>query len=566
MKKHVITVFLALMATVAFAESNFGKDYFGIGEYTEAKKYFTNQLAATPAESNYYLGEIAWAEGNAKDALAFFEKGIAADLLYPMNYIGKGKTLLKSNRKEAETIFALALKKNKKNPEVNVAIARAYYQNGLREMVPVKLELARKYAKKSPFLFIFEGDMLVAEQKFGDAAGKYEQAVYFDPANTVAIIKSAEVYESINPPLAVEKLKTVIEAHPDYTIVKRFLGRAYNANGMYNNAIEAFVSYYGEGICAFEDIYRLATAYYFTDQFEKSIVLLDQGLAKDSMNFVLNRFRMYNAAKTNDTIAGLPVSTRFFRLIGNTFIDKDYAAYATILAEANRYTAAMEQYSKVISADAAKPETYKELATLYTKMKDYAKSAESYQKYIDMIDEYIREGSDYYTLGRSWYSAGQALGKDSTDEAKALAKEYFVKADTAFGVVCVKSPGSHFGYLWRGHTNAALDPETTEALAKPYYEQALAIINQKLAEGADTATYKRDLMYIYRYEAWCNYVALDNVNALMYCNKILELSPGNADAESLIDTINPPVDEPVGKGAKPKKATAASTASSPQSK
>lgn len=556
MKKQVITVLFALLATVTFAQSNFGKDYFGIGEYAKAKEFFEAQSTAAPAESNYYLGEIAYAQGNSDAAMACFDKGIAADMLYPMNYIGKGKILLKTNQKEAELIFATTLKKAKKNAEVNVGIARAYYQAGLRTLVPAKLEIARKVAKKSPLLYILEGDMLAAEQKYGDAAGKYEQAVYFDPTNTVATIKCAEVYESINPPLSVEKLKTVVAAHPDYTVANRNLGRAYNASGMYKNAIESFVTYYGDGNCAYEDIWRLASAYYFTDQFPQSIVLLDQGLARDSMNFVLNRLRMYNAAKTKDVVNGVPVATRFFNLVGNTFIDKDYAAYATILADAGRFADALEQYNKVISANAAKPETYKELATLYTKIGDFAKAGETWQKYIDMNGGIeVAEGTDYYSMGRAWYNAGQALRNDSTDAGKALAKDYLTRADTTFGVVAIKSPESYISYLWRGHTNSALDPNTSLGLAKPYYEKALAIILKKVENGATVTTYKRDLINIYRYEAWYYFdVVKDKDNTILYCNKILELDPANADAKSLIDSYNPPAPKPA-KGVKVKKAT-----------
>jgi tetratricopeptide (TPR) repeat protein len=564
MKKHVITAFFALLATVSFAQSNFGKDYFGIGEYDKAKAYFETQVTTSPAESNYYLGEIAYALGNMQDAASYFEKGIAADMLYPMNYIGKGKILLKTNQKEAELIFATTLKKAKKNAEVNVGIARAYYQAGLKNLVPAKLDIARKVAKKSPLLYIFEGDMLAAEQKYGDAAGKYEQAVYFDPSNTVATIKCAEVYESINPALAVEKLKTVVAAHTDYTIANRNLGRAYNANGMYKNAIESFVTYYGEGNCAYEDIYRLASAYYFTDQFPQSIVLLDKGLERDSMNFVLNRLRMYNAAKTKDVANGMPIATRFFGMVGNTFIDKDYAAYATILADAGKFTEALEQYNKVISANAAKPETFKELATLYTKMSDYAKAAETSQKYIEMVGGIdVAEGADYYSMGRSWYNAGQALRNDSTETAKALAKDYLIKADTAFGVVSVKSPESHISYLWRGHTNAALDPNTSQGLAKPHYEKALALILKKVENGANIANYKKDLINIYKYEAWYYFDLMkDKDNTILYCNKILELDPSNADAKALIDSYNPPAPKPA-KGTKVKKAASTATAVAP---
>ncbi len=556
MKKHVITAFFALLVSVAFAESNFGKDYFGIGEYAKAKEYFEGKVATAPAESNYYLGEIAWAAGNAADALAYFEKGIVADALYPMNYIGKGKTLLKNNQKEAELIFAATLKKSKKNAEVNVAIARAYYQVGLMEIVPVKLEIARKVAKKSPLLYIFEGDMLSTTEKFGEAAGKYEQALYYDPTNTVAALKFAEVYALINEDASVEKVKSVIAAHPDYLVAYRTLGRVYNSVGKYNSAIESFVKYYGEGNCEASDLDRLAAAYYWTEQYPKSIVLLDQGLAKDSMNFILNRLRMYNAAKTKDS-SGIRIANRFFSIQGRTFLDMDYAAFATILADAGRFNDALEQYNKVITSNAAKPETYKELAILYTKMGDFAKAGETNQKYIDMLGGIdVAEGADYYNMGRSWYNAGQALRNDSTDVGKALAKEYLTRADTAFGVVSIKSPTSHISYLWRGHTNAALDPNTTQGLAKPHYEKALSLIMDKVKNGQPIANYRRDLINIYRYEAWYYFdIIKDKDSTIVYCNKILELDPANADAKSLIDSYNPPAPKLITKGVKNKKTT-----------
>lgn len=541
MKRPIFTAIFALLALVAFAESNFGKDYFGIGEYTKAKEYFEGQLATAPAESNYYLGQIAQAEGQTDAAMTFYDKGIAADALYPLNFIGKGSLILKSKQKEAELIFSAAMKKNKKNPELNVAIARAYYQAGLKDLVPIKLEIARKYAKKYAGFSILEGDILVAGDKSGEAAGKYEQALYFDPSNTVAALKYAEVYAKINEEAAIAKVTPVITAHPDYTVAYRTLGRVYNSVGKYNSAIESFVKYYGEGQCAPEDMTSLASAYYFTEQYPKSIILLDQALAKDPTNFVFNRLRMYNAAKTKDTTA-INYAEKFFSLQGNTFIDKDYAAYATILADAGRNTEALEQYNKVLQAESVKPETYKELATLYASMKDYANAAVTSEKYIEMIGGIeVAEGTDFYNLGRSWYYAGQALRDDSTDLGRAKAKEFFTKADTAFGVVSIKSPLSHISYLWRGHANSSLDPETVVGLAKPHYEKALSILLKKVEDSGITATLKKDLINIYKYEAWYYHLKLEKDSAIFYAKKMLELAPENLDAKSLIDSYNPPV-------------------------
>ena len=101
-----------------------------------------------------------------------------------------------------------------------------------------------------------------------------------------------------------------------------------------------------------------------------------------------------------------------------------------------------------------------------------------------------------------------------------------------------------------------LDPETTLGLAKPYYENALALLQKKLDNGTVMSnSMKKDFITIYRYMAWFYYVKLDKDNAILYCNKILGLAPDNADAKSLIDNYNPPAPKLVTKKVK-KSATA----------
>ena len=539
MKKLFLTIMLAILA-VSVSAGNLGTDYFGIGAYPKAKVFFESELSTNPVEANYYLGEIAFATGNKEEAIKYFNKGIAADPQDPFNRIGKGKALLKSNPKEAEALFALALsKKFKKDPDANVSVARAYFENGFKEETTQKLNIARKLAKKSPSLFILEGDILTSEGKKGEDAGMYEQAIYFNPNNFIATIKSAQVYEIIQPSLAVEKLEPLLAVYPDYTIINRYLARAYNAAGQYPLAIKSYVKYYGEDDCDSADIRYLASAYYFTNQFAKSIQFLDKGLALDPNNFVFNRLRMYNASKLQDVENGLTLANKFFSMTG-TFIDKDYSAYALILADAGKYDEALVQFSKVIAADTTKAEPYMDLATVYTKMREYVKSAESYQKYIDLNGgpDYANP-SDYYSMGKAYYYAGQQFRKDSTDASQALAKEYLIKADTAFGVVCNRSPTSYFGFIWRGHTNSALDPETTLGLAKPYYEQALKLILARIEAGEDKELFRKDLVTIYMYQAYSSFLLEDKVNTLLYANKIIELDPSNKNAKIMIDAYNP---------------------------
>lgn len=534
-KKHLLTALFAVLVTVASAQSNYGIFYFGVGEFETAKEYFNDQLSQSPAESNYYLGEIAWAEGKVNEAKAFYEKGLAADPLYVLNNIGLAKLELKSNQKAAEATFATVLKKNKKNAAVNIAIARAYYENGMKDLAIAKIALSRKYCKKSPLLYTLEGDMLQAEQKYGEAAGKYEQAVYFDPQYTVAQIKCAHVYEPINPALSVEILKKVIANHPDYTIAYRNLGKSYCQSGQYQSAIEAFKTYFAKGKYSVDDITKFASAYYFTDNYNESIKLIDEGLRIDPSNFVLNRLRMYNASKTKDVQNGLNYANYFFSLkstVASEFITQDYSAYASILSEAGQYEQALEQYDKVLKSDNANAEIYKEISSVYGKMGNNAKAAEIFEKYIEITGVDNVTAIDYYSLGRTYYAAGIALLKDSSEVARKQGMDFLIKADTTFGIVCQRIPESYTGYMWRGHTNAAMDPETTKGLAKPYYEQTINAI-----QASGSTNNKTVLINAYQYLGYYYYLkhetsksSEDKANSIKYWNKILELDPENANA------------------------------------
>lgn len=564
MKKNLLTILMTLLVISVFAKSDFGKDYFAIGEYSKAKAIFEAKLASSPAEANYYLGEIAWKEGKNDEALSYYEKGLKANPAYMLNLIGKGKVLLKTKPAEAEVLFATALKKAyKKDPDANAAVVRAYMENGMKDKMTAQLIKANKVAKKSVAMYILEGDILAADEKTGPAGQMYEQAIYLDTMNVVARIKAAQLYESSQTTQssysrAVEILESLLKTYPDFDIINRNIGRAYNSVGKYKPAIEAFVKYYGEGNCNLEDISRLASAYYFTDQYAQAKVLLDKGMAQTPSDFVLNRLKMYVAAKTKDS-TGVIIAEQFFKLNG-TFIDRDYATYATILADAGKNAEALVQYDKVLSANAAKAETYGELAALYYKMLDYAKSGETYQKYIDMLNastSAFAEAPEYYSMGRAWYYAGRALRADSTDAGKAKAKEYLILADTAFGTVAVKAPDSHIGNIWRGHANSEMDRDATLGLAKPYYEKALALMLKNIEGGKSIDNYKKDMLNIYQYEAFYYYMKDDKTNALMYSNKMLELDPNNKDAKNLITAISQP--EPTAAPAKTTTKGAAST-------
>jgi tetratricopeptide (TPR) repeat protein len=538
-RKISVTILSSLFFVSIFAQNtSLGVDYLRTGEQQIAKQIFLNEVAQKPASSNYYLGEIAYAEGKFDEAKGFYNKALAADPEFSLAYVGLGKYYLKSNNaKAAEDAFSSALKKNKKDVEVNVAIAEAYSVNGQEENANKRIDEAIKNDKKSPLPYILQGDIIASKGNQGDAAGKYDMAIYFDPNYTLAYLKSAKVYEGINSELAIEKLKKVLEINPNYTLAYRDLGKIYVSTGFYPEAIAAYQEFFKGQSYTISDITRYASALYFTKKYDDAASLLKEGLSKEPDNFVLNRLYMYTLADSKQYAEALPVAEKFFSLDAKNSekILQDYLTYGDILAKNNKLDLALVQYKAAVAIDPSKVTVYKDVATAFADANQYADAAEYYKQYVSKADTTLLESSDYYALGRYYYYAAGTALKDTADTtAKEKSKVYLKEADDAFGTLAKRRPDSHLGFFWRARTNALLDPETTEGLAKPYYDETIKVLIAK--DGG--ASNKNELVESYRYLAYYYYLKNDKANSIDYSNKLLSIDPENQTAKAILADLN----------------------------
>ena len=113
--KYFLGSFLSLMISIsALAQNSPGADYLSLGELKLAKEYFQKVLRQSPAEANYYLGEIAFQEGKTAEAKSYYEQAIAGNPESALGAIGLAKLQLKSDPKGAEDQLKEIQKKNKK--------------------------------------------------------------------------------------------------------------------------------------------------------------------------------------------------------------------------------------------------------------------------------------------------------------------------------------------------------------------------------------------------------------------------------------------------------------------
>jgi len=545
MKKYFFNVFFCLLVgslgSVALAQS-IGIDYYKTGELEIAQSIFEKELTQNPGEANFYLGEIAYSKGDFNKAKSYYEAGMAASPEYVLNQVGLGKILLKSDTKAAENLFSQALKKNKKDVEVLVAVAEAYYKNGMTKKMDERMEDATKANKQSPLIYTFRGDMLKDANDIGGASGEYEQAVMFDPNYVVANIKLAQLYTSINASIAVERLNKVLEIRPDYDLAYKYLGNVYYRNGNYKRAIEAFDTFFKKGDYSTDDLTRYAASLFFDGRYDEASKLITEGIAKNPDSFVLNRLLMYSALEREDYAGGLTVADRFFSVNrgDNEYIARDYITYAKILTKNDQFDKAMQQYDLAIQLDPDQYEIYKEIAETLANSGETAKAGDYFKKYIQAAGEKT-EALDYFNMGRYYYMAAGTAMKDTTNvEASEKMKHYLAEADSAFAVVSERIPESHLGFLFRARTNSLLDPTADLGLAKPYYEKTLEILLAK----DDQASVRRELIEAYRYLSYYYYVQFDKdksednkAKTLEYSNKLLEIDPANSTATQLVEAL-----------------------------
>ena len=148
--KGIFTLFLAGAALTSTAQTHVeGAEYFKADQFENAKDLLLRSLnnpGTDKAITDYYLGLIALQENNEADARKYFSDGVAANPEYAYNYVGEGLLLLRADDlKGAEAKFKEADKLSKKDPALQIAVARAY-----DTVDPVKYEKQiAKYVEKA---------------------------------------------------------------------------------------------------------------------------------------------------------------------------------------------------------------------------------------------------------------------------------------------------------------------------------------------------------------------------------------------------------------------------------
>jgi len=438
--KAFLTLLLAGSLAAAAQSQGYkdGIEYYKAGQYDNARTILLNTLnqsGTDKAMANYYLGQTELAEGNKAEARKCFDAGIAANPECGYNYVGLGAlALLEGDASLANEQFKDAQKLEKKNCEVLVDIARAYYRADpvkYAKEVEKYLAKAHKDSKhKEPSIYILEGDMLLDKEDFGSAAGKYEMATGYDGDNPEGYVKYANAYFRVNPQFSINKLREFLAKAPNSALGQRELAEKLYEGNFWKQAAEQYGEYIKNPNHFPQDKARYSVLLYYGENYQQSLQVANEVLAQQPNSFLMQRLRFLNEAQLGQNEQAVKDGEAFFKNNPNGyFTTNDYITLA------NAYTAVGQDSLALVQVEAAavkfpdNGDIQQTLSSAYTKTKKYAKAAEAYDKYLATIEE--PSLNDFFSASGRWLNAAATAGSDEADlrsSASAKGLEYVNKA------------------------------------------------------------------------------------------------------------------------------------------
>lgn len=408
-----------------------GIEYYKAGQYSNAKTILErtiNDASTDQSLANYYLGQVALAKGNKEVAKSYFDKGLAADQNNAYNYVGLGALeLLNGNVKVAEDYFDKAQKFAKKDTEVTISIARAYYNAdavAYQKQIDKYILKARKDSKsKDPNIYVLEGDMLMDKGAYGEAAAKYENAIVNDPSNSEGYVKFANAYFNVNQDFGIQKLQELLEQHPNSALAQRELAEKYFKANHWKKASELYGEYIKNPNHFTEDKARYAVLLYWAEKYPEALVVSEEVLSTDPTNFQTQRVKFLTETAMQNYTAAITSAEKFFASHNATeFNANDYVTYADALSGAGQDSLAILQYEAAVAKFPENADLLKNLSTVYNKNKDYAKSADAYAAYLDLQE--APSADDFYGMATRYLQAAGA--SNDTIQAHELADKGIV--------------------------------------------------------------------------------------------------------------------------------------------
>jgi len=451
-----------------------------------------------------------------------FSAPVAAQEESPVEAV---KAILKSNAPDSEKQIKSIYKKNKKNADVVVGIGRAYYE----AKDTANARIYGEYGAKMNYgpAYILLGDITALSDDGGGAARYYDQAIYFDPKNPDAYYKYASVYRKVSPTGAAAKLEELRAQRPDLP-VDALKGRILYMANEFEDAIAAFEKA-DRSKMEERDLRSFAMAYYLTGKHQPSLQVAEFALQKSPRDAGFNRLAFFTNTDLKNYDQALVYADRLFNKSDSAkFTYFDYSYYGNALNGAKKHDEAIAAYKKALEQEF---DSNDKRAGVVKQLADAYKGIDDYDNALKYYDQYLKEVShasltDYADMGRLYVQYADKLEGDAKTEK-------LKKADEIYADLAVKNADAlEYSLFWRGRVGTMMDPEATQGMAQPFYEQLVEIISAKAEKDkSDIARLKEGGNFLMVY-----YLKIkdDVAKSKEFAQKVIEVDPENETAKQIL--------------------------------
>lgn len=523
--------------------------------YTKAGQALTQLATSAPtADNEFYLGYYYLRSGQLDKAKAAFEKGLQADPKNQLNNVGlAGVALMKKDRSTAKSLIDNAVAQTKsKNQDVLIRAAEMYtlsdQTNDPAEAIRL-LTIADEKDKKNenPEIEMLMGDAYFLKNDGGNAITKYENAMAIKPNMAEANYKIGRLYlRGKNYTKAQEYFNKAIENDPEFSPTYLALADALANSRAYKGASTNYEKYVQtSGTTDPEQLLDIARYKFLAQDYQGAISYLDQLKGKINNPITDRMYGWANTAldKNQEAVSAL---NRFIAAAPQKVIYDDYKylgrAYGK-LGTPEGDSLSIVNLEKAASQDTTE-NLYREIGEKYYKDKKYDKAAEYYAKAIK--NDKKPQNNDYLWLGLSSYQYAPRVGRDSsaapmdTAQIRQVKQEYYLRADSAFGLMAqkIEADGKKYplAYYYQAGSNYYAYPKDQEkaaSLATPLYEKFIA--QATAPDPTDKTDYKRYLITAYKALAGFSLLKKDDAKAKEYFDKVLELDPNDESVKKALE-------------------------------
>lgn len=549
-----ITLGLMLVGSAVFAQSLADAQKAIDAEQYQKGKAMLNTLTKNDPENGenfFFLGNLYLTTGPiyirpdyVDSAKVAFNKGIAADAKYPLNYVGLGAIDLANNASPAANFEKAIDLTKRKDHTTELYIGRAYV-HAPKPMITeglVHLEKAKELDDKDAQLYLVMGDAYRAQERNSEAFSAYRNAFSIDNTFLRSKIELGKINKlSKAYPESSAEFNSVIAINPNYApayreLAETYFGWALTSQREYDGRIKEALAYYEKYMDltdrSLESRLRHADFLYLAKDF-KALEVEANAMAKlDKVNPRVLRYLAYSAFENGNYTASANALKDFIAKVEpSRLISQDYLYLGRAqMKDTTQLDAGMANIVKSVSMDSTNAAVMSEIGQDLYKARKYEEAAKAYE--IAILNP-ERALLDYYYLGTAYYFNYGAL----RNAEKEPSKELLVKADSSFSYLLERSPTTQVGWKYRGRINRLMDDENdSKGLAVPFYEKFVDLVTVEKPELAEKST--SDLIEAYNY---LGSVAArrdgDNVKAKEYFDKVLALDPSNVTATQAVKAI-----------------------------